>query len=143
MAFTIKKQILRPWMSFNILLGVYIALISFSCGSVRTVSRSAQTVSISISGKQWGVSTCYIGAVEGNTRFNIADMRDLAINTYRIYGGMSRWEWLDDDGVYGSPSIAAIKSNPNAINWLWWDRVMTKPPGTEGMYIYAMVSRNA
>ena len=122
MALPTWKQISRLRTSFNILLSVYLAMISFSCGNV-------QPVSISILGKQWGVSTCYIGAVEGNTRFNIADMRDLGINTYRIYGGMSRWEWLDDDGVYGSPSIAAIKSNPNAINWSWWDRVMTNPPG--------------
>src|SRR5712691_1288061 len=128
MALTTRKHIPRLRTSFTILLSVYLAMISFSCGNVQTV-RSVRTVSISISGKQWGVSTCYIGAVEGNTRFNIADMQDLGINTYRIYGGMSRWEWQDDDGVYGSPSIAAIKSNPNVINWSWWDRVMTNPPG--------------
>ena len=39
-----------------------------------------------------GISTRYIGACEGNVNFDLADMTDLSINTYRIYGGMSRWE---------------------------------------------------
>jgi len=111
------------WMSIHVFLCVWIGVISSSCS---LASRNAR---ITVSGKQWGVSTCYIGAVEGNTRFNVADMRDLGINTYRIYGGMSRWEWQNDSGVYGLPSIAAIKANPNVINWSWWDRAMTNPPG--------------
>ena len=41
---------------------------------------------------------------------------------------MQRWEAQDDDGVYGSPSIAQIKANVNAVNWAWWDNVMTTPP---------------
>ncbi|MBV9385189.1 MAG: hypothetical protein JOZ78_02050 [Chroococcidiopsidaceae cyanobacterium CP_BM_ER_R8_30] len=83
---------------------------------------------IKVYGTPWGISTRYIGAVEGNRNFDIADLQDLGINTYRIYGGMSRWEAKDDDGVYGWPSIAAIKANPNIINWAWWDNVMTNPP---------------
>jgi hypothetical protein len=71
---------------------------------------------ITVSGTPWGVSTCYIGATEGNVRFNVADMQDAGINTYRIYGGMSRWERQDDDGVYGSPTIDQIKANPNLVN---------------------------
>jgi hypothetical protein len=39
------------------------------------------------------------------------------ITTYRIYGGMHRWEWQDDDGVYGSLTIAEIQATPNGINW--------------------------
>ncbi|MGE5527772.1 MAG: hypothetical protein ACM3X6_01335, partial [Patescibacteria group bacterium] len=83
---------------------------------------------ITVSGTQWGTSTAYIGATEGNVRFNITDFTDCGINTYRIYGGMSRWEAQDDDGVYGSPSIAEIKANPGVINWAWWDNIMTNPP---------------
>ena len=83
---------------------------------------------IKFSGKAAGVSTRYIGAVEGNINFDIKDLQDLGINTYRIYGGMSRWEAEDDDGKYGWPSIDEIKANPNIINWAPWDRIMTDPP---------------
>src|SRR5688572_30661766 len=83
---------------------------------------------ITVSGTPWGVSTCYIGATEGNVRFNVADLQDAGLNTYRIYGGMSRWERQDDDGVYGSPTIDQIKANPNLVNWTWWDNIMTTPP---------------
>jgi hypothetical protein len=83
---------------------------------------------LTVNGNQWGQSTCYIGAVEGSSRFNIADLEDLGINTYRIFGGMPRWEPQDDDGKYGSPSIDQIKADPNIINWAWWDKIMTNPP---------------
>ena len=86
------------------------------------------TETIKISGTQWGVSTRYIGAVEGSIDFNINDLKNLGINTYRIYGGMSRWEAKDDDEVYGLPTVAQIKANPNVINWNWWDNIMTNPP---------------
>jgi len=91
------------------------------------INRTAAT--ITVNGTQWGYSTCYIGAVEGSSRFNIADLQDLGINTYHLYGGMSRWEAQDDDGIYGSPTIDQIKANPNVINWKWWDTIMTNPPG--------------
>ncbi|NET86792.1 MAG: hypothetical protein F6K45_01535 [Kamptonema sp. SIO1D9] len=85
-------------------------------------------VTIAISKQPMGVSTRYIGAVEGNVNFDIKDLQDLGINTYRIYGGMSRWEAEDDDGIYGQPTISEIKANPNIINWDWWDKIMTEPP---------------
>jgi hypothetical protein len=91
-------------------------------------ARAASAATITVSGAQWGVSTAYLGATEGNARFNIGDLQDAGINTYRLYGGMSRWEWKDDDGVYGSPSIAQIKANPDIINWAWWDNAMQNPP---------------
>jgi hypothetical protein len=93
------------------------------------VAPGAPAATISVAGTRWGTSTCYIGAVEGNTRFNIEDLREAGINTYRILGGMARWEPRDDDGVFGAPSIADIKQNPEVINWSWWDQAMTKPPG--------------
>ena len=70
----------------------------------------------------------HIGATEGNVRFDVADLQDAGINTYRIYGGMSRWEWEDDDGVYGTPTIDEIKADANVIDWTWWDNAMTTPP---------------
>jgi hypothetical protein len=86
------------------------------------------TATLSVDGSQWGVSTCYIGAVEGSSRFNIADLQDLGINTYHLYGGMSRWEAQNDSGIYGVPTINQIKADPSVINWKWWDNVMTNPP---------------
>jgi len=89
----------------------------------------ALNATINVSGTPWGQSTCYLGVNEGSSGFNLADMQDLGITTYRLYGGLSRWEAQDDDGVYGSPSIAQIKANVNLINWTWWDNIMTTPPG--------------
>ncbi len=86
------------------------------------------TATLRVDGSQWGVSTCYIGAVEGSSRFNIADLQDLGINTYHLYGGMSRWEAQNDSSIYGVPTINQIKANPDVINWQWWDNVMTNPP---------------
>jgi hypothetical protein len=83
---------------------------------------------LTVNGKQWGQSTCYIGATEGSSRFTIADLEDLGINAYHIYGGMSRWEAQDDSNTYGYPTSAQIKANPNVINWKQWDTVMTNPP---------------
>jgi hypothetical protein len=88
-----------------------------------------KSATVTVSGTQWGTSTCYFGATEGNVRFAPGDLQEAGLTTYRVYGGMSRWEWQDDDGVYGSPSIDAIKADPNVVNWAWWDAAMTTPPG--------------
>ncbi|MDQ3005079.1 MAG: hypothetical protein M3R47_06800, partial [Chloroflexota bacterium] len=97
-----------------------------------TATPGGGAANIVVSGTQMGVSSCYLGANEGSSDFNINDFTDLGINTYRIYGGMSRWEPVDDDGVYGSPTIAQIKANVNVINWAAWDNIMTNPPsGTD------------
>jgi hypothetical protein len=82
---------------------------------------------IKVYNRSWGNSSHYIGACEGNVRFDVADMLDLGINTYRLYGGMSRWETTDDDDAYGLPTIAQIKANPDLIPWEHWDEVMEQP----------------
>lgn len=86
------------------------------------------TATIKVYGDEWGRSTRYIGADRGVTNFNIADFHDLGINTYRFYGGMGPWEYLDDDGAFGTPTIEDIRADPNVINWGWWDEVFTNPP---------------
>ncbi|MEG4853513.1 hypothetical protein QUB10_21835 [Microcoleus sp. B5-D4] len=110
----------------NLLLGFLIALSLELFSGTTTFAQNIET--IKISGTAAGVSTRYIGAVEGNINFDIKDLQDLGINTYRIYGGMSRWEAEDDDGKYGWPSIDEIKTNPNIINSAHWDQIMTNPP---------------
>jgi hypothetical protein len=51
-------------------------------------------------------------------------MVDCGINCYRLYTDMNRTENSDDNGVYGSPSIAEIKANPAIINWTWWNTAL-------------------
>lgn len=104
-------------------------IVGFSLGLLSSVALSASDVeTIKVWATPLGTSTRYIGACEGNINFDIRDLQELGINTYRIYGGMSRWEATDDDGIYGQPSIAEIRANPDAINWAWWDEIMTDPP---------------
>jgi hypothetical protein len=96
--------------------------------ALTAAGRPDPAATIAVSGTQWGTSTCHFGATEGNVRFAVADLQDAGVSTYRVYGGMSRWEWQDDDGAYGAPSIDQIKADPNAVNWAWWDAAMTSPP---------------
>jgi len=92
-----------------------------------TPSRTLAEATITVSGSQWGVSTRYIGGTEGSARFDVGDLVDCGINTLRIYADMSRFEPVDDGGAYGSPTVAEIKADPNAIPWKRWDEVMGSP----------------
>ena len=105
---------LRRFVGIELLLALAIGL----------TAATAPAATITVSGEQWGVSTRYIGATEGGDGFSVADFRDLGINTYRLWAGMSRWEPEDDDGVYGSPTIAEIKADPDIIPWSVWDQAM-------------------
>jgi hypothetical protein len=84
---------------------------------------------LTVSGTQWGVTSHYLGANEGSSQFNINDLADFGIDSYRLYGGMSRWEPTNDSSTYGSPSIAQIEADPNVINGAFCDNIMTNPPG--------------
>ncbi len=113
--------------SFAIVLGLCLLLDLRISSSAASFISNATTIKIYAT--PLGASTRYIGACEGDMGFSRADLIDLNLNTYRIYGGMSRWEMEDDDGTYGSPSIEQIKANPNLVNWEWWDRAMSSPEG--------------
>jgi hypothetical protein len=84
---------------------------------------------LTVSGTQSGVTSQYLGANEGSSQFSINDLLDLGINSYRLYGGMSRWEPTNAESTYGSPSIAQIEANPAVINWAFYDNIFTNPPG--------------
>lgn len=73
-----------------------------------------------------GKSPKYIGANEGGI-FDVKDLVDCGINCYRIWTSMAELEWVDDDGVYGWPTIAEIKTNPDIIDWTYWDSVFSCP----------------
>src|SRR5258708_4602697 len=108
-----------------------VALVVVVLAAVAMTSSAALSASSTVtvtSATSNGTTICYVGATEGSSGFNINDLTDLGINTYRIWGGMSRWEPTDDDGVFGSPSIAQIKANINLIPWTYWDNEMTNPP---------------
>jgi hypothetical protein len=92
-------------------------------------SAFAGTGTLTASGTQTGVTSQYLGANEGSSQFNINDLVDLGINSYRIYGGMSRWEPTNAESTYGSPTIAQIEANPAVINWTYYDNIFTNPPG--------------
>jgi hypothetical protein len=120
---------LRLIINYGTLVAAGIAATAAIVSVMRAAGPHAATVTVS--GQQEGVSEAYIGANEGDQYFNINDLTDLGINTYRIYGGMSRWEWQDDDGNFGSPTIAQIEANPNVINWAWWDSAMNATAATQ------------
>ena len=83
---------------------------------------------LTVSGTQWGITSQYLGANEGSSQFNINDLVDLGINSFRMYGGMSRWEPTNAESTYGSPTIAQIEANPAVINWAFYDNIFTNPP---------------
>jgi hypothetical protein len=101
-------------------LGAAVLLLIVCVATTATVMGGPGGGDITVTGTQAGQTELSIGAVEGCLRFNIADMTDLGSNNYRIYAGMSRVEPNDDDGVYGLPSIAAIKADPDVIPWTEW-----------------------
>ena len=67
----------------------FLALLSTALLAICSFAGSG---TLTVSGTQWGVTSQNLGANEGSSQFNINDLADLGINTYRIYGGMSRWE---------------------------------------------------
>lgn len=90
-------------------------------GPTPTNTPSGPAPNVTIPNTIIGQSPTSIGAVEACTRFNIADLLDWGAKNYRIYADMARFEPVDDDGVYGSPTIAQVKANPNIIPFAAWD----------------------
>jgi hypothetical protein len=119
---------MKPYLKYSLTaLATLLVLSLVVCGGL-TAPAGAATTNLVVSGAPMGVSTAFIGGCEGSENFDVTHLTDLGINSYRIWGGMGRWEWVDDDGVYGSPTIAEIKANPNVINWSWWDDAFNNPP---------------
>ena len=82
---------------------------------------------VTVTATQNGTTQQSIGATEGCARFVVSDLLDVGFTNYRLWAGMSRVEPVDDDGVYGSPTIAQIKANPNIIPWSVWDAQFNRP----------------
>lgn len=96
----------------------------FLCALTPGVSFS---LTINVTDRTIGTTPRYIGANEGG-QFSAAYMADCGINAYRLYADMSRLEPADDDGAYGSPSIAAIRADPSIIDWTKWDAAFASAP---------------
>jgi len=90
-------------------------------GPTPTPTSSGGAANVTITNSLIGQTATSIGAVEACTRFNIAELLDLGVKNYRVYADLARFEGVDDDGMYGSPTIAQIKANPNIIPWAMWD----------------------
>jgi hypothetical protein len=90
----------------------------------------AGTYTVTVTATTDGTTEQTIGANEGCVRFNVGDLVDAGFTNYRVYAGMSRVEPQDDDGVFGSPSIAQIQSGgPGTIDWSQWNTEFTRPDG--------------
>jgi hypothetical protein len=93
----------------------------------------AKTYTVTVTGTSDGRTEQSIGATEGCTRFNIQELVDAGLRNYRLWAGMSRLEPVDDDGKYGSPTIAEIQADPhnidtnNVSNWSAWDHQFHRP----------------
>jgi hypothetical protein len=113
------------------LLGV--AVVALVGGTMTSQARPAGgggAYTVTVSSTTDGTTESTIGANEGCARFNVSDLTDAGFTNYRIYAGMSRVEPQDDDGVFGSPSIAQIESGgPSTINWTQWNTEFTRSDG--------------
>jgi len=100
----------------------------------------SQGATITVSNSVSGVTSKYIGATEGGY-FNVSDLTDCGINTYRVWIGMSDVEYCDDNDPrgynwgcdqagnthFGLPISNTIKADPNIINWGDWDVHINDP----------------
>jgi hypothetical protein len=117
-----------------------LVLLCVALVTLRLPHSLAESATITVSDTVLGYTTKYIGATEGGS-FDIDDLTDCGISTYRIWIGMSDVEYCDDDDPrgyiwecdqggntnYGSPAIATIKANPNVIDWNAWDVHINDP----------------
>src|SRR5262245_29598781 len=71
----------------------------------------AKTYTVTVTGTSDGITEQSIGATEGCTRFVIEELVEAGLGNYRLWAGMSRLEPVDDNGSYGTPTIAEIKKN--------------------------------
>jgi len=99
-------------------------ILIFLTGFILGFTTQAQETLI-VSGKPMGVSTRYMGVTSAPNATFAARFIDLGINNNRIFTDVTLFEPVDDDGTYGSPSIAALKTNFNSIPWNVWDNVLT------------------
>jgi hypothetical protein len=114
---------------------------------------AATALTVKVSKPSSGRSIRYIGVNYGSALPQVNDLRELGVTSYRLLGGMARFEPADDDGKYGLPTISDMKrtlsSNPsrvgNFVNLAAFDRNMAgmgvalktlyKVPGMEPLMI--------
>lgn len=128
----------RRWKAALLALGALLAALTAG-GAALSATRAAAghgggggggtAVTLTVGATQDGVTQASTGANEGAGGFDVADITGLGLTNYRIYGGMSRFEPVDDSTTYGSPTIAQIKANPAVVNWAQWDAEFARPDG--------------
>lgn len=116
-----------------------VAVPALMASPARTAGGHGTGYTVTVSSTTDGTTESSIGANEGCARFDVNDLTDAGFTNYRIYAGMSRLEPQDDDGVFGSPSIAQIESGgPSTINWTQWNTEFTRQDG----YFWSSCSPN-
>jgi hypothetical protein len=113
-----------------------LVLLCVVLATLRLPHSLAESATITVSDTVLGKTTTYIGATEGGV-FNISDLTNLGINTYRMWTKMDELEWWDDDDALaylcneiGTPISTTIKLDQtsgftNTIPWEWWDEQFT------------------
>lgn len=104
-------------------LGIVLLTILFVVSSPGFTKTGGGTQNITAQNTVMSKTPELLGGVEGG-HWNVADLVDCGMTSIRLYCDMSRIEPTDDDGVYGSPTIAQIQANPNIIPWSVWDARM-------------------
>jgi hypothetical protein len=118
---------------------LFVVLLTWSLLALPPIVVS-EDASLTVSKAVLGKTTQYIGATEGGF-FDVDDLADCGINTYRIWIGMSDVEYCDDNDPrgydwgcdqtgntqYGLPISDTIKANPDVIAWEDWDAHVNDP----------------
>lgn len=104
----------------------FLTLVVFAALLAVVMNGAAAAVNLTVQNNTIGRTPEFFGTVEGG-HWNVADLADCGMNSVRLYCDMARIEPTDDDGVYGSPSIAELKANLNLIPWSLWDQRLNDP----------------
>jgi hypothetical protein len=114
-----------------------VAVSLLACVSLTAIA-NAGSYTVTVTATTDGLTEKYIGGCEGGS-FDVSDLTALGYNNLRIYAKMAHTEPVDDDGVYGSPTIAEIKADPDVIPWSVWDTRMHADYQVPGISIYDML----
>ncbi len=79
-----------------------------------------------------GVSTQYMGLTVVPNLYDFQVFNDLGVNTNRIFSNVEDFEPVDDNGIYGRPTINEVKGNIDIIPWTTWDNAIS----SKGMKTY-------
>ncbi len=89
------------------------------------ISNNSAQENIVVEALPMGVSTQYMGVTIVPKLYDFNVFNDLGINTTRIFSSVEDFEPVDDNGIYGKPSIEEVKGNIDIIPWTTWDNAIS------------------